>query len=78
MTWMLSINFPAEGADTNAARQMELSYSWIFHLINPLNLSPFNRTALVLACPVLAYSSLIYLALSLFGVPRKTNNKIHS
>ncbi len=71
---MLSLNFPAEGADTRAARRMAIAYSWVFQLVHPLNLGQFNRTALILACPVLAYSSVVYLVLSFFGVPRRRNN----
>jgi len=74
MTWMLSHNFPGEGPDTPAARRMALAYSWVFQLVNPLNIGQFNRTALTLAFPVLAYSSVVYLVLSFFGVPRRRNN----
>ena len=30
VTWALSTNFPAEGADTPIARQVAMTYSWVF------------------------------------------------
>ena len=72
LTWSLSINFPAEGADTLAARRVALTYAWAFQLAHSLGIHGLPGTALILGAPVLAYSAIVFIILSSFGIPRHT------
>ena len=71
-TWSLSINFPAEGADTLAARRVALTYSWVFSIAHSLGIHGLPGTALILGAPVLVYSAIVFVILSSFGIPRHT------
>src|SRR4051812_25312052 len=72
LTWSLSINFPAEGADTLAARRVALTYAWAFQFAHSLGVHGLAGTALILGAPVLAYSAIVFIILSSFGIPRQT------
>lgn len=72
VTWALSINFPAEGADTPIARQVAMTYSWVFRLAHSLNihgLPPPVLSTLILGVPVLAYSGIVFIILTCLGIP---------
>ncbi|MDZ4404942.1 hypothetical protein [Prosthecobacter sp.] len=74
VTWALSINFPAEGADTPIARQVAVTYSWAFFLAHSLNirgLPPPVLSALILGVLVLAYSGIVFIILTCLGIPRR-------
>ena len=72
LTWSLSINFAAEGADTLAARRTALTYSWTFQLANSLGIHGLAGTALIFGAPVFAYSAIVFILLTSFGIPRHT------
>ena len=73
-TWTLSDNFSAEGADTPIARQIAMTYSWVFFLAHSLNIHGLPQpvlAALITGIPMLAYSGLVFIILTCLGIPRR-------
>jgi fructose-specific phosphotransferase system IIC component len=76
ITWCLSHNFPAEGADTSAARKAALTYSWIFPIAHSLDLDGLPATAFILGVPAAAYSLCIFALTSFVARLRGRNTHL--
>jgi hypothetical protein len=75
ITWSLSMNFPAEGADTPMARRVDVLWSWSFYVVDTLRIDGLLGTAFILGLPILAYSAIIFAVLSTIGIPRHKNTR---
>ena len=65
-TWLLSDQFAAEGADTPAARQIALTYSWIFPVAHSMNLHGLLAVPFIFGVPIAVYSVIIFVLSSCY------------
>ena len=71
----LSDNFDAEGPDNPTASLAALPYTWVFYLADALGLGGTSAgLVLVYGGPVLVYSALVFVVLTVLDVPSSGQN----